>query len=152
MLSISTLISKLRDDHPGILFAAGTEFRWDPLERTVYVDVNSDDAPALLHETAHGLLEHNNYRRDLELLRLEREAWSYAKTVLAPKYTVEVSDDTIQDALDTYRDWLHARSNCPDCAATGYQSAPTEYTCPSCHTTWLVNDARSCELRRIRIK
>ena len=59
-----------------------------------------------------------------------------------------LNEEVIQEHLDTYRDWLHARSICPSCTANGYQISSHTYECPACLHTWRVNEARICALRR----
>lgn len=105
----------------------------------------------LLHEFGHAILGHIGYKRDIELLSMERAAWDEALR-LAADFTVAVTDETIENALDTYRDWLHSRSVCPNCSATGIQSEHSSYHCISCKTQWRVNEARTCELRRYTTK
>jgi len=148
MRSMSSLLHKLRLEHPTITFFADSQFAWSPESRTVHYNTGEPQAAALLlHELSHGLLEHTTYTRDIELLAMEAAAWDKAKQ-LADQYHVAISDDTAEDNLDTYREWLHARSTCPACEATGYQSASATYACPACLNTWTVNEARVCALRR----
>lgn len=146
----TSLLAKLEHDFPSIHFAPGDGFRWSPTESTVFYDDPSDFAQ-LLHETSHGLLDHRDFIRDITLLEMERDAWQKARE-LALSYQLAISDDTIETALDTYRDWLEARSNCPNCSMTGVQQARYHYRCPACLTTWRVNDARVCGLKRYVIK
>ena len=147
MQSTSSLAAKLRTDYPQFSFTPDETFRWSPSHTTIYY-IESYDASSLLHELSHALLSHSGYTKDIELLQMERDAWHYAKTILAPKYDVVIHNDVAEDALDTYRDWLHARSICPKCAATGIQSRKNTYKCIGCGTTWRVNEARICHLRR----
>lgn len=146
--SITSLIAKLQIDYPRYHFANGQEFRWLPQEKAIFYDTSTNDPASLLHELAHALLGHDSYRRDVELIAMERAAWEYASQSLAPTYGIIVASDIIEDALDTYRDWLHARSTCPHCGATGVQVKERLYRCVTCFTQWRVNDARSCALRR----
>jgi Zn-dependent peptidase ImmA (M78 family) len=148
MQPISSLVSKLAADFPSLRLAAGGEFRWSPDEQVIFYDAASSDASSLLHELAHAILGHAAYDRDIELLELERAAWQHATRLLAPKYGVSITDTQVEDALDTYRDWLHARSTCPACQATGLQVKKNEYKCIACQAKWRVNDARICGLRR----
>jgi len=152
MLSIASLISKLRTDYPQFLFKKNSQFLWSPSEQTIYyTDTNTADPIFLLHELAHGLLGHSDYNHDIELVAMERKAW--VKVIeLAKEYDVTIGDDIIQTNLDTYRDWLHSRSTCPDCQATGIQVSRKSYLCLACCRKWRVNDARVCALRRYRIK
>ncbi|HEU5122261.1 MAG TPA: hypothetical protein VFT59_05455 [Candidatus Saccharimonadales bacterium] len=148
MHSITSLANKLRGDFPAFSFIQSDEFRWSPLEKTVYFKPDPAEPESLLHELAHALLSHEDFTRDIQLIEMERDAWESAKKQLAPHYNVEITDDHIQDALDTYRSWLHARSTCPACSATGVQSRKYHYRCLVCSTQWKVNDARLCALRR----
>lgn len=155
---MSWLIQKLSQDNPDILFEEGEVFSWSPTKRTVFYKTNELGAPALLlHETSHALLEHRNYQRDVELVSMEAAAWDKAKeyaTELEAEYAKSfkvvkiVTEDQVQDHLDTYREWLHNRSTCPKCTAIGYQTDPLRYACPACSHKWRVNEARVCALRR----
>mgnify|MGYP003439558069 CR=1 FL=1 len=143
-------LKTLRAHFPGIAFVEGDSFRWSPRNSTVYagsLETNSD-LMTLLHETGHALADHVTYTQDIQLIKLEREAWDIAKTRLAPLFNIEITDDTIEEALGSYRDWLHARSRCPECESTGVQQDELHYRCLACQTTWKVNDARTCQLRR----
>jgi hypothetical protein len=151
MPSIASLINKATTDFPSLAFVADTEFRWSPDEHTVFYEANSEDAASFLHELSHAILNHKEYTRDIALLELERAAWSYAQITLSEKYSVAIEPDYIEDSLDTYRDWLHARSTCPNCKATGLQVKKAEYKCLACRSKWRVNDARICALRRYEI-
>ena len=44
------------------------------------------------------------------------------------------NEDFVQEKLDTYRDWLHAKSKCKKCGLTGYQTKDGKYHCPRCET------------------
>jgi hypothetical protein len=82
---------------------------------------------------------------------MESDAWQKAEQV-GRQYDYEISPIAIEDALDTYRDWLHSRSVCPLCTATGLQIRRSRYQCLACTTIWRVNDARTCSLRRYPTK
>jgi hypothetical protein len=152
MVSIHSLINKLRSDFPAFTFAPASEFWWSADKATIYYDPKASFSTAYtLHELSHALLEHVGYIRDIELLKLERDAWEHAKTNLGPRYGVSLSEDTIQDNLDTYRHWLHARSTCPDCETTGIQIQGITYRCLFCASRWQVNEARLCALRRYAV-
>jgi len=149
MLSTISLVSKLKADFPQFRFIEGEEFRWAPNEAAIYFDATSSDTASLLHELSHAILDHRQYSRDIQLIEFEQAAWQYAQTVLSEHYAVSISQDNIDTSLDTYRDWLHARSQCPYCKATGLQVKSRLYSCLACTTKWRVNDARVCELRRV---
>ena len=146
--SIISLVARLQTDYPNYLFQNSLEFRWSPQEKTIFYDIKANDTASLLHELAHCLLGHTEYQRDVELITMERAAWNYACKILAPTYETIITIEQIEDALDTYRNWLHARSTCPHCQATGLQIKDYTYRCFSCFTQWRVNDARACALRR----
>ena len=147
MPSITSLTTKLQADFPRYTFTPDTMFRWSPDDQTVFYNDASSDRAALLHELSHALLGHKKYTKDIQLLEMERDAWERARS-LGPTYDVVIGEDAIQDSLDTYRDWLHARSTCPSCQATGIQSKKNQYSCIACGTSWRVNEARICALRR----
>jgi len=147
MPSTSSLAASLARDFKEITFLVGDDFWWSPNEKTIFYK-NGKDIASLLHETSHALLGHTSYTRDIELIELERAAWSNARMVLGKKYKITISEERIEEALDSYRDWLHARSNCPTCKAVGHQTKENTYACVACHRNWRVNDAKTCGLRR----
>lgn len=148
--AFSNLLAKLRDAFPHIKFSEGDQFRWSPTTQTVFYKSTDSELVTLLHETAHATLQHTSYTYDIDLLHLERDAWN--KTLeLGELYGVEIDDESVETALDTYRDWLHARSLCPACRQNGVQSSENTYSCVICGQQWSVNDARSCGLKRHKI-
>lgn len=159
LVTTKQLVKKLASDYPDMRFVSGNRFYWSPKDRTIYYAVNTSDKAAswaLLHELCHGLLGHQNYRTDFELLKLEVAAWQEA-TTLAKKYDIVIEEDHIQDCLDTYRDWLHARSTCPACTEHGLQQSEggdsRTYVCINCNNTWRVSSQRFCRpYRRLKIK
>jgi hypothetical protein len=144
MAKISSLVSKLSTDFPDIHFRESDDDLWSPDTQTVSY---TDDPVTLLHETAHGILKHQEYHRDIDLLKLERDAWDEAM-LLASSYDVPVDAERVEKSLDSYRDWLHARSTCPGCSQTGIQVESDRYHCLGCDREWQVNEARRCQLRR----
>jgi hypothetical protein len=149
MLSTASLVDALARDFPQFTFRPGPDFKWSADDQTIYYNSQQPGAPQqLLHELGHALLGHNQYDRDITLVALERDAWDHASTTLSPRYTLPIADDYIQTALDSYRDWLHARSTCPRCTATGLQIKHRLYRCLACSYQWRVNEARICALRR----
>lgn len=143
--SRNSLVETLIADFPQFAFAPDKVCRWSPETQTIFF---TDDDAGLLHELGHALLDHNDFAQDIELLHIERDAWNKACEIAA-KYDVAIDDEQIEDALDTYREWLHARSKCPNCQQTGVQSVKTGvYSCVNCLAKWTTNDARICGLRR----
>lgn len=149
MPSIRSLAAKLRTDYPALVFQESDIFEWSPPTKTISYDPHDSLATSrLLHELGHAKLQHTAYNRDIELIAHERDAWRHAKTILAPTYNVVIKDETIEDDMDTYRDWMHARSTCPHCGANGIQTDTRTYRCAVCRRTWQVNDARQNRLYR----
>ncbi len=147
------LLKAVKSDYPTIFFVQSTTFSWSAPTKTIYYNPKSPDMAAfLLHELGHAVLDHNSYNQDIDLLRLERDAWRLASTTLCDHYSFEISESTIQETLDTYRDWLHRRSLCPSCHVNGLQTLHGEYFCIACGCRWKTNEARTCALRRTKIK
>lgn len=145
--TLHKIISALQGDFSTISFVEHDTFLWSPKNSTVYIDSAASPSQSsrwtLLHEFAHGLLDHQDYTSDLELLWLETAAWEEAKRL--QKYYDKnnpIDEDHIQDCLDTYRDWLYARSRCPRCEQTGLQVNPKRYYCINCSQHWVVSQAR----------
>lgn len=137
---------------PDVSFEPGDAFFWSPEHYKVTYKLASGDEPehswALLHEASHALLKHKNYRNDFELLLLEVSAWQKARE-LAKQFAVEISEDHIQDCLDTYRDWLHQRATCPRCSTVSLQLSAREYRCHNCDAAWSVSASRFCRPYRL---
>lgn len=152
MPSINSLAETILADHNDLSFCIGPDFAWSATTQTItHPPINSrHQLYQLLHEIGHARLAHQAYRRDAELIDLERAAWQYACDILAPRYNLPLSADTaiVQDSLDTYREWLHMRSRCPSCQAVGIEAAPARYRCLHCQQQWHVNEARICRLKR----
>ncbi len=142
----------IRRDYPNLTFTASDTFRWLPSTNTIeYVSAATErELYLLLHELGHASLHHDTYTNDIGLLDMEREAWNYALSTLVPRYELDrtVAQSIADDALDSYREWLHRRSTCPNCSAVGIESTKHHYVCLVCEQTWRVNEARSCELKR----
>lgn len=142
------LVTRLQNDYPMFEFVASDKARWSPTEQKIYY---TNDSIQTLHELGHAVLGHSEYRQDIELLQIERAAWNKAKE-LALTYGINIDDDTIERALDTYRDWLHQRSLCPRCGQTGIQNIKTlGYSCPNCQHTWRATGGKSTRLKRLSI-
>ena len=121
----SVNLLQIEHDFPELQFKEGEVFSWNPNSQTVYYEKldSQEDLVQLLHEIAHAKLGH-----------------------------LSMDDDNIQDSLDSYRDWLHKRSLCPQCGAVGLQATSSSYKCINCHSEWRVNQAKSCQLKRYQIK
>ena len=147
-------IGRLTKDYPDYSFRPGNQDHWSPRDKTI---TYNPDEPAskllcgVLHELAHALLNHSTYSSDFELVKLETEAWNLAAEI-GKKYKVRISDDHIQNCLDTYRDWLHRRSACPTCGTHVLQKDSHNYLCYNCQTSWHVSSGRFARpYRRVEV-
>ena len=140
----SELIKKVAADYPQFKFKAGAQEHWSPKTSTITYELSEDLKNGhfgLLHELAHALLDHQNYKNDFELLKLESQAWHKAAEI-GKKYGVDIDEDHIQNCLDTYRDWLHRRSKCPSCGVHAAQTDARTYQCFNCGASWSVSAGR----------
>lgn len=133
------LLERLRVDYPELRFKAGERFSFRPARTIIFAPEEQSKVLAeqnywrlqLLHEVGHAVLEHKNFATDPERLKMERAAWEEARK-LCPRYGVEYDEDFVEAELDTYRDWLHQKSTCPNCGLTRYQTKNGKYYCPAC--------------------
>ncbi len=144
-------LERLRTRFPALRYRKGNIFCWSPETGEI---IYSNEAVgeralwSLLHETSHALLGHNSYKTDFELIRLELLAWERAKE-LASEMATSIDEEHIQDCLDSYRDWIYARSICPRCGNKSIQQADLRhYRCFNCHETWKVTPSRFCRAYR----
>jgi hypothetical protein len=139
------LLKQLAARFPALTYSVGKQFCWSPETQEIFYRadaVDSKDTWSLLHETGHAVLGHRAYQADFELLQMEIAAWEQARS-LSLDFGINIDEDHIQDCLDTYRDWLHQRSVCPNCSAQSMQEADyVHYRCYNCHTVWRVSANR----------
>ncbi len=133
MPNLNNLIAKISADYPDISIQAGDCAKFSPPSTIFY---SQDTTPLeLLHELGHALLGKTNYTSDIELVRIESEAWQKAKD-LCSTYQVKWDKEIAEDHIDTYRDWLHTVSLCHNCQLTGYQDNTGTYHCSFCGSSW----------------
>ncbi len=117
-------------------FVFGKKFAFSP-PKSIKIGPPEEGAKLLfLHELGHALLKHRIFRTEVERLKMEVDAWEKARE-LAAQYGVEFDDEKMQDELDTYRDFLHAKSRCPKCGLTRYATPDGVFHCPRCEELWL---------------
>lgn len=145
------LINRLKADHPDFFFVEGSLLCWSPKQKQIFYNPNGGGRGVwgVLHEIGHARLGHSSYASDVELVHKEVLAWQEAQ-LLARDYDIALDDEYIQDCLDTYRDWLHKRSTCPECAAKGLQTTRERYECINCHKEWGVSSSRFCRPYRVQ--
>lgn len=145
-------IRQIREDFSELSFAPHEVFHWSPRKNTVFYDPQKITKPSgiyqLLHEVGHALSKHCYYESGVHLIRIESEAWHKAQ-VLAEKYGLVIDQDHIESSLDSYRDWLHLRSTCPQCQSVSLETKLNHYHCFNCMQKWKVpSDQRSRYYRR----
>jgi len=140
LAELNNFVMSLKRDFSQYKFFNGKRFRFRP-PRTIFLESveNYLEAPekymlSALHEVGHAILEHKFYATDPERLKMERAAWEKAKE-LCLRYGVAYDTEYVERELDTYRDWLHRKSKCPECGLTRYQTRDGRYHCPSCEET-----------------
>jgi hypothetical protein len=145
------LVNSLRGAYPKLLFVPGDIAKWSPSDREITYPRKSSQTSvwSLFHELGHALLEHDSYLNDLDLLQKEAAAWQMA-IALAKEHGFKIASGHIQDCLDTYRDWVHKRSACPQCASHGLQASERTYSCLNCASSWEVSDSRFCRPYRLK--
>ena len=126
----AAFLEKIKEDFPEYRFRSGQKFAFRPPRTIIIGPDEPHDEWLLLHEIAHAGLGHKDFTMDIERLKMESAAWEKAKK-LASRYEMEIDEDFIQNELDTYREWLHKKSRCPDCGLTRFQDTDG-YHCPRC--------------------
>lgn len=148
--SLPWLLKKLRVDYPEFAYSESDATYFSASKQTIFYAPEADMA-TLLHEIAHGVLGHGHYDQDIELMSREREAWAYAAQTLAPRYKLIIDSETIEQSIDTYRQWLHVRSVCPNCETASPQTTNGTYACIACRCRWQASDAKTRRLRRTKL-
>lgn len=124
-------LERLRQDYPGLRFRDGAKFAFRPPKTIILGPPEPFSELLTLHEVSHAILGHKDFKMDVTRLKMETEAWQKARE-LANYYDIEVNEELIQEELDTYRNWLHKKSRCPQCGLTRYQTPDSLYHCPRC--------------------
>ena len=145
------LAKQLARDYTQFKFIAGQTAVYSASDNSITFleSANEKDDWTLLHELAHGVLAHNTYSTDFELLKLESQAWQKAVEI-GKNYGVNIDEEHIQMCLDTYRDWLHRRSACPTCSLRSPQINSSTYRCLNCKTEWQVKSDRFVRPYRLK--
>jgi hypothetical protein len=130
MPKLASLINNLKKHYPHLTFTPSTTFSYR--QKTIHYDPTHPKSALLtLHELAHALLDHKDYKSHLELLKIESATWQKTKS-LAQKYFVPYDEPYAQQKLDTYRDHLHQKSLCKIHQINRYQDKTGHYHCPLC--------------------
>jgi sulfur relay (sulfurtransferase) DsrC/TusE family protein len=152
-LKPNDILRSIERTYPHLRFMESSQCMWSPTEKTVYYTPlkSKESLYSLLHEAAHGILQHKTYSYDVDLLLKEVDAWEQAKQI-AKTYSVKIDEDYLESAIDTYRDWLHERSTCPICQVVTLETKPQHYKCINCDNTWAVSAARFHRTYRMNTK
>lgn len=146
-MEFEELIKGLKKDYPNLNFELGQTFSWNLKSRRITYLLPTGEQQVntysnkLLHELAHALLEHEAYKSDAELLKIESSAWRLAKG-LTDKYEIKFSLKEQKESLSSYIQWASSRSQCPECKKNGLQMSQTEFLCPNCSHKWKVGKSR----------
>ena len=125
--------TQLYRDYKQFRFKIGKKFAFRPPKTIVLGPPEPFSALLALHEVSHAICEHKAFKTDIERLRMEVQAWEKARE-LASFYGIEVDEELVQRELDTYRDWLHQKSRCPECGLTRFETSDGVYHCPRCES------------------
>ena len=151
---IKDIKKAIKSQLPEIRFIPSDKFYWTPETKTIYYDKKSRGNTAdlaLLHEIGHAKLNHKVYSSDFNLIQLELEAWEEAKQI-AKDLGIKIDLNHIEDCLDTYRDWMAKRSQCPGCGVRNLQQTNSkQYSCYNCRSKWKVTPSRFCRPYRAMI-
>lgn len=135
-MEVDKFIERLRQDFPRFRIKEGKRFKYQ-FPGLIHYECPKDGKMStefglsVLHEVGHAILEHKNFRTDLERLKMERGAWEEARKMCII-YNILYDEEFVEAEMDTYRDWLHQRSKCRRCGLTRYQTRDGEYHCPNC--------------------
>lgn len=152
-MKIKDLETYLQTINPAIKLKKGPDFHWSPKDQVIsYKLITSKDIQdwSLLHEAGHAILNHQNFTNDFNLLDKELQAWEKAKRI-SKHFNLKIDQNHIENCLDTYRDWLDRRSQCPKCGLKSIQQAnQLTYHCYNCQSDWQVSDSRHHRSYRIQ--
>ena len=143
MLKFEQFLQDVRVEYPELKFRAGKKFMYRPPRTIMYEKQDGSEQKwcvlQLLHELGHALSGHQDFKFDVERVRMEREAWEKARELdvnYRQKYGAEwlecYDEEYVEAAMDSYRDWLHRRSKCSKCGETRYQGSDGRYHCVFC--------------------
>lgn len=125
--------------HEKLHFRKSQKFYWDSKNNLIYYDPSKleDDAgrQSLLHEIGHALLGHLDYKFDLELLKMEIDAWKIAK-LHSKTFNVIITKSCVDDSLNSYLNWIKDRAICPACSSLSLQNKKAQRNCAFCYFMW----------------
>lgn len=124
---------------------------WSPHSRSITYDSRRVKTPngkiALLHEIGHAVLGHKIYKYDMELIKMEMDAWDFVREN-AERYSLHIDEEHIARCIETYDEWLSKRATCPDCNNFSLQKDRNQYSCFACGSKWTVNWRKDRRVKR----
>lgn len=149
---LTTLVHDIARDFPAITLVKGDTFAYSPVDNTIQYETSTPDWQYyLLHELGHALCGHTDFHLDIDLLKMEREAWERSHQLTHRYHLPPPPTEIVESALDSYRDWLHKRSSCPTCRQSGIQKKTSTYTCLICNQQWSVTKEKVCRPYRKKV-
>lgn len=131
-----TIIAQLQAQFPEVRWRQAPRFSFRPPHTVCLGRPQPHYGLLALHELGHCLEKHRDFCTEIGRLQMERAAWERARCVWRQLNLGEQGliwdEDFVETQLDTYRDWLHARSRCPRCSSTRFQTPDGAYHCPFC--------------------
>ncbi len=147
-IKFDRLLNRIKSDYPNITFSEGEDFSWNHSKSSISYNKKSKHATTdLLHELGHIELDHISYSSDLSLLKKELEAWEIAKNI-AKKFNISISENYINECIESYRLWIHKRSLCSKCFQNGLEISEKKYKCINCDHRWQVSSAQESRVYR----
>lgn len=144
-------IQQITEDFSQLAFKESEDFYFSARNKVIYYNkklvLTEPGVFQLFHEIGHALAGHHHYESGVELLKIESEAWHRAKQI-AHEYRLKIPEALIEHCLDSYRDWLHLRSVCPNCSAVGVESGINYYHCFNCFQKWTVPSSQRARCYR----
>lgn len=124
-------VQELKKIYPNVIFRSGSRFRFHPPKTIYYVSSAENFKLLILHELGHALINKNDYKTDIERLKIEQKAWTKAKEITI-SLNLDFDESFAEQKLDSYRDWLHKKSTCKKCGLTRFETPDGVYHCPHC--------------------
>ncbi len=149
--NINIILQHIKTNYPYISYKKSEKSYWDPEIKTIYHNPKKELADVtFLHELGHAICEHKQYKYDTDLLKMELEAWQKARKI-SKKVRIKLDNNYIEDCMDSYRNWLHSRSKCPECSQNSLQNSKLEYVCLNCGCIWQTSRERFCRTYRKKL-
>lgn len=144
---------QLKQDFPTLTFVADVEFFWSANSNTIHYNPDTlntrHGTSQLLHEIGHALCQHTTFSSGIQLLKLESDAWEKAIEI-AKKYQLTIDTEHVEQCLNSYRDWLHQRSTCPNCNNVAVETEAHVYKCFNCSQRWKVPISQKSRCYRLK--